>query len=678
MSILDILILMAVLAGTAVYFTHGKLWDKPKAQAAAFQGAGESFVEFANENDVKVGVFFGSQTGTAEDYAHRLAKDITASFGVNAVALDLMDYRFDDLDQLGEDRLVVFVVATYGEGDPTDNATDFMDFIGSDRTEFSNGKGADEQPLEGIRYAVFGLGNHTYQYYNAMGKKVDACMSTLGATRVGLLGLGDDAEGMLEEDYLEWKEDFLADFAGEFELSEKKEEYKPMYRIIEKPEVKSDSPSVFLGELNRQQLQNIPISAPVSSVNPLISCYKKTKELFKSDNRNCLHIEFDIKDSGLSYKTGDYVSVWPMNPSQAVDDLLDVLGLTAKRNTVIVVQPFNTMDKAPVLSPTTYDTVFRYYYDICGVVSRQFLSAIAVYAPTAETKAKLEKLGSDKDRFRKTVLDYHLNLAQVLRLVSPNRPFTNIPFSLLLEDMTHMKPRYYSISSSSLVHPDTVHITAVVSRKEWNEQEHVFYGVATNYLLAHCLHNGHQKKHHPNGLEYQIDGPRAKWAGGVPVFIKKSNFHLAPPNVPIIMVGPGTGVAPFRAFVMERAKLASDGVKVAKTVLFYGCQRSNEDFLYADEWKQYKEQMGDAFEMFCAFSREQDHKVYVQHKMLEHADLISDVIDNGGVFYICGDAERMAKDVTNALAEILTTPKVDGAKRVKELRDNNRFLEDTW
>ncbi|EPY51642.1 NADPH-cytochrome p450 reductase [Schizosaccharomyces cryophilus OY26] len=678
MKTTDIIGLGIALIITFGYFAYNFFSSRTKHVEKEVVSSNNGVFEKIEEENLNAMVLFGSQTGTAEDFAYRFSTEAKSKYKFANSTEDLDDFDFTDMDKLDPSKLLVFFLATYGEGEPTDNAESFIELIESEDTIFSSGNGVEDRPLANVRYAIFGLGNHTYEHYNAMAKRVDSAMNALGAQRIGPIGLGDDAAGLLEEDYLQWKDEVFPEIAKVYNLKEVREEYKPLYDVIEKPDISSESPTVFLGESSRQQLKGIVSKAPPSPANPFNSTPVVSRELFKNDTRNCLHLELDISGSNMKYQTGDYVSICPMNPSQAVDELLDILGLKDKRNMVVIVKPFNPLDKLPILSPTTYDAVFRYYFEICGIISRQLIFLIAPFAPTDEAKNELTKLGSDKDYFKANVADMHLNLAQVLRRVSSGIPYTKLPFSLLLENLGHLKPRYYSISSSSLSCPDKVHVTAVVDRKEWVDQNHIFYGLTTNYLLAHCLHQNGELTPHPNNLQYTLEGPRQKLTGKIPMFIKRSTFHLAPPEVPIIMVGPGTGIAPFRGFVMERAHLASQGVKVAKTILFYGCRRSDTDFLYKEEWDTYKNLMKDSFELYTAFSREQDQKLYVQHRLLQQSALVNELISAGAWFYICGDAERMAKDVTNALATILTTVEEDGAKRIKSLRDENRFLEDTW
>ena len=168
-------------------------------------------------------------------------------------------------------------------------------------------------------------------------------------------------------------------------------------------------------------------------------------------------------------------------------------------------------------------------------------------------------------------------------MASGGEKWDKIPFSLLIEGLPKLQPRYYSISSSSLVQPDTISITAVVENQVIPGREDPFKGVATNYLLA--LKQG-QNGEANTGPGYQVTGPRNKYAGSrMPIHIRTSNFRLPhDPSKPVLLIGPGTGVAPMRGFVQERAELARLGVVVGQTMLFFGCRSRSEDYLYQSEW----------------------------------------------------------------------------------------------
>jgi NADPH-ferrihemoprotein reductase len=478
----------------------------------------------------------------------------------------------------------MFVLATYGEGEPTDNAVEFYDFIHGDEPSFSE-KGADESPLQNLKYVAFGLGNNTYEHYNSMVREVDKSLVKLGAKRIGTAGEGDDGAGTMEEDFLAWKEPMWAALCETMGLEEREAVYEPVYEVTEKEDLDITQETVYLGEPNKSHLMGTQ-SGPYNAHNPFIAPIAESKELFNDKSRNCLHMEIDISGSNLSYTTGDHIAVWPNNAGREVDRLLDVVGLKEKRDTVITVKGLDATAKVPFPQPTTYDTVMRYQLEICAPVSRQFVSTLAQFAPTEEIKEKVHKLGSDKDLFADEVAKKNFNLGQFLSHISNGQKWDKIPFSLFIEDFTKIQPRYYSISSSSLVQKDRISITAVVESVEVPGAPHVVKGVTTNYLLALKLKQHGDPDPDPHGLNYAISGPRNKYDGvHVPVHVRHSNFKLpSDPSKPIIMVGPGTGVAPFRGFVQERAHQAKNGQQVGKTILFFGCRNQRDDFIYKDEW----------------------------------------------------------------------------------------------
>lgn len=160
-------------------------------------------------------IFYGSQTGTAEEYAIRVAKEAKSRYGLASLVCDPEEYDFENLDQVPEDCAVIFVMATYGEGEPTDNAVQLMQNLTEADFAFSKG----EHRLDGLRYVMFGLGNRTYEHYNEIARKLDNALTEAGARRIGERGEGDDDKSM-EEDYLEWKEPMWAAFAAEMGVEE--------------------------------------------------------------------------------------------------------------------------------------------------------------------------------------------------------------------------------------------------------------------------------------------------------------------------------------------------------------------------------------------------------------------------------------------------------------------------
>jgi NADPH-ferrihemoprotein reductase len=515
-------------------------------------------------------IFYGSQTGTAEKLAMTFGSEAKTRFGLESIVADINDYDYDDLRSMPRDAIVVFIMATYGEGEPTDSAIPFSEFLDSPKSK----GGLD------FAYAAFGLGSSAYQHFNSMIKRVDSVLTEAGAERVGIVGFGDDAQDTTEDSFLAWREDILLHLATRFSLKKQEYIYQPLYEVSEQAEVTSDT---FLGEPNRAQLKG-KFRGPYTANNPLPARISTSRNLFSQSDRDCLHIEFDTSASTLTYETGDHLAVWPVNADAEVDRFLTTFGLQSKQDTVVLIKSRDPTVKVQLPERTTYIAAARYYLDINASVSRPFLTSLAATVKEPSARAKLIKTSSDTAVFQQEVKSRQLNLAQYLSSLGEPHVWADVPFSLILENVGKLKPRYYSISSSSVVSRKTISITSVVDKRKDKEWNHEFNGVATNYLLAATA--GLRGEPDASNATHHINGPRGIYADPtVFINIRKSKFRLPKnDNVPIIMIGPGTGVAPFRAFVQERALRAQAGKNVGRTMLFYGCRRKDEDFLYANEW----------------------------------------------------------------------------------------------
>ncbi|CAG7946614.1 unnamed protein product [Penicillium salamii] len=687
---LDLVVLVALLVGSVAYFTKGSYWAVPKdpyassavANGAANSGKTRDIVEKMDETNKNCVIFYGSQTGTAEDYASRLAKEGSQRFGLKTMVADIEDYDYENLDKFPEDKVAFFVLATYGEGEPTDNAVDFYQFFTGEDVAFESGAAAEDSPLSAMKYVAFGLGNNTYEHYNAMVRQVDTALSKLGAQRIGTAGEGDDGAGTMEEDFLAWKEPMWAALTDAMGLQEREATYEAVFSVTEDELKTPEDESVYLGEPTSAHREGTA-KGPYSAHNPFIAPIVESSELFSVKDRNCLHMEISIAGSNLSYQTGDHIAVWPTNAGAEVDRFLEVFGITDKRHSVISIKGIDVTAKIPIPAPTTYDAAVRYYMEACAPVSRQFVSTLAAFAPDEESKAEIVRLGNDKDYFHEKITNQCFNIAQALQSIT-SKPFTAVPFSLLIEGLNKLQPRYYSISSSSLVQKDKISITAVVESVRLPGASHMVKGVTTNYLLALKQKQNGDPQPDPHGLTYSITGPRNKYDGiHVPVHVRHSNFKLpSDPSKPIIMVGPGTGVAPFRGFIQERAALAAKGEKVGTTLLFFGCRKSDEDFIYQDQFKIWQDQMGDSLKIVTAFSREGSEKVYVQHRLKENATLVSELLKQKANFYVCGDAANMAREVNLVLGHIIAEqrgmPAERGEEMVKHMRSSGSYQEDVW
>ncbi|KAG2216584.1 hypothetical protein INT45_004505 [Circinella minor] len=670
-------------------FKYDNSNSKPDNQKTAVNtGPERNFVKLMKQQNRQVIFFYGSQTGTAEDYASRLAKECSQKYGVSAMTADIELYDMTYLDAVPSDNLVVFVMATYGEGEPTDNAVEFWELFNGEEPEFS-----ESTTLENLKYIVFGLGNKTYEHYNAVARVLDTRLSELGAKRIGERGEGDD-DASLEEDFLAWQENMWPHFCNALGVDESNAQSGPrqvMFGVEELDAV--DKTSLFLGELgewkNPEQLHQTvvydakhPYQAPISL----------SRDLFnESDDRHCLHLEIDLSKSNLTYQTGDHIAIWPTNNEVEVERFGSILGLSDKLDTAIMVEALDSAasKKHPFPVPTTYRALFRHYLDICAPASRQTLMSLVEYAPTESSKETLRQLATDKDVYRIKVGEAMRNLAEVLELCQDDDEgtatkmssgfFSTVPFDLIVESLSRLQPRYYSISSSASTSPKSVAVTAVtLAYQPTKEEDRTVYGVNTNYLW---------RIHAPedNSIPaYDLNGPRDTLKNQkIPVHIRRSQFKL-PRNtkLPVIMVGPGTGVAPFRGFVQERVYQKQQGKEVGPTVLFYGCRRSDQDFLYKDEWPQLFKDLGEESRIITAFSRETEQKVYVQHRLKEHGEKMWEYMEQGALLYVCGDAKNMARDVNQTFVsfaiEFGGKTEQQAQDYVKNLRTSGRYQEDVW
>lgn len=670
------------------------LWQKQKKSAFTHYGEKQ---ELASDNvrsldyalvsqDKSIIIVYGSQTGTAEEYARRLAKNLYEDYSILTAVADIEDFDASSLNEVAINNsktarrvLVCFILATYGDGEPTDSSASFYQDLSTIETE----DGAGDPALHHLHYIAFGLGNSTYEKFNFMIRSFDEHLQRLGATRLGARGEGDDGLGTLDEDFLAWKGKTLMEVGSHLRAKKGNNHFTSPYEVVERPDLTVDPNELFL-----RRKQNGPrleksglVTGPFNSKNSYLAPLVYSKQLFTPDcDRDCLHIEFDISGTDLSYETGDHLGVWPTNPDAEVQRMLMILGLSKKGDTVITIsEKQNSAAQMFNAEPRTYDTILRYELDICGKVSREICGALSQMAPNAEVKAYMVQLAADRNLFHSTVTSHCSNLAQFLETASNGLPWSSVPFSFLLSCLAPLQPRYYSISSSSQTSPRIIHITVAVKDELLGEtNSNRFLGLTTNHLrnltIANDVNRGTctNRTLLPNSRIPNLHG-RAE------IHIRHSHFRLPPDSyTPIIMIGPGTGVAPFRAFMQDRLFAKNQSQRLGTSILFTGCRSRSEDFIYAEEWEDFKIALGGDFQIHTAFSREGTEKVYVQHRMMEVKEQLFDLIHNKNAWvYICGDAAHMAKDVYTALVDIVASgesiAKKDAVNYMATLKDNGRI-----
>jgi NADPH-ferrihemoprotein reductase len=598
--------------------------------------------------------------------ANRLVRDCRSRFGLDALAADLSDYDPESIANVPENKLAIFIVSTYGEGDPSDNATHFLSWLDTNKAiQFSK-----------LRYAAFGLGNKNYKFYNRVIDIVTEALDRFGATSLMPVGKADDSTGATDEDFTAWKQSLFGTLR-KLGYEERPEQYEPTLRIVE--DTSLDIIDLHAGE---------PVKARASkkgaaAISPIQALpIKVAKKLLSTNDRNCLHLELDTNEfPELKYKTGDHLAVWPSNPSSEIQRLLNALGLQARSQTPLLVQSLDRSVQVKVPSPTTWDALFQYYLEICAPVPRETVLALAQFAPSESSKATLKQLGEDKDAYHEYCSKTHVTLGRLLESVSPVAgSWSNLPLSFVIESTPSLSPRYYSISSSSIVSPNQISITVATSSEISPSHGIPIPGLTTDYLLALEQNSG---KEVVSGPAYNLSGPNNALENGSKLFahIRKSKFRLPTlSKTPVIMIASGSGIAPFRGFLAERSRIAAIGREVGRSLLFFGC-RSPEDFLYHEELQDF-EASNEEIEVVTAFSRTSEKKYYVQDRVEEKDEEILELLlDQNAYFYICGSA-AMARDVAARLGACLMRRRGWGEAELREwsetMRKTHRWQEDVW
>lgn len=460
----------------------------------------------------------------------------------------------------------------------------------------------------------------------------------------------------MEEDFLLWREGFWPAVCDYFDIRTVGEDISTRQYKLTVHGDDLDKSKVFTGEMARLHSYETQ-KTPFDQKNPFLAPMVTNRELHTGGDRSCKHVEFDISGSKLRYEAGDHVAVYATNHSSLVEKFGTILNVDLDTVITLTNVDEDSSKKHPFPCPCSYRTALTHYVDVSTTPRTNVVKELSDYCTDENDKNFLLAMTSTKEDSRKKYTEWvvgdHRTVLDILMDVPSCRP----PLDHLLELMPRLQCRYYSISSSPKDNPDIISVTAVLV--EWRSKiGRTVKGVATNFLNEKQL------------------------GDKVPIFVRKSPLRLPHQSkTPVIMIGPGTGLAPFRGFIQDRYHQRKAGKDVGPNVLYFGCRRSTEDYLYKDQLENWRSD-NTLTDLRVAFSRDQEHKVYVQHLLNQDKEMIWKLLQQGGHVYVCGDARNMSHDVQDTFVNIcvqLGKMKEDEAKAyMKRMESQKRYQADVW
>jgi len=537
-------------------------------------------------------ILYGSQTGNSKGVATKL-KEQAESRGLAVKLVSMADYK---PTALKKEKFLTVVVSTYGEGEPPEDAETLHEFLTTKKAP----------KLDGVKIAVIGLGDSSYEFFCQTAKDFEERLNKLGAETIY-------QRADLDVDYDDEAATWITGALDAFE-PDLKAQQDIGGQVVSMP---FGAPVAVASQYTKQN----PFAAELSTVQKITG---------RDSTKDVRHVEISLEGSDITYTPGDSLGVYFLNDEVLVDEVLELTQIDAASQVKIGDEELSIRDALIEKLELTQSYP-------------GFVEKYAVATGTPE----LLKLVEDKAAMRE-----YIEPRQIFDVIRQNP--AKVEAQTLVDCLRKLQARLYSIASSQAEVEDEVHLTIGLVEFEAFGSEHL--GGCSGYLAR-----------------------RAEEGCKVKVFSEHNDNFRLPSNdeTPVIMIGPGTGIAPFRAFLQERDSREASG----KNWLFFGNPHFTQDFLYQVEIQGYLKS-GLLSKVDVAFSRDQNEKIYVQDKLRQNSKDVFAWLEAGAHIYICGDANRMAKDVHNALVDIISenTGKSfeDADQYLKDLRSANRYQKDVY
>lgn len=538
--------------------------------------------ELSKGSQLRALILYASQTGNAQEIAESLQQSLESK-GYKTNLESTLDIK---LARLKDYALIVVIASTHGEGEPPDDAIDFYEAVLSKKAP----------SLNGVKHAVLGLGDSSYEFFCQTAKDFDSALLKLGSVPL-IERLDCDVD--YQQEALNWTTQLVGAIA----------DIQP--------------PTLTTAAL----VENI-IQFPYSKEKPFAATLSIIQKLTAPGSiKDTYHLEIDLAGSGLSYGPGDALGVWADNDKALVKEILAELNIESQARVRFKDEEFSI------------EELLRKKLEIT-LLNKGLIEVLATLGGSQKLLEITETYYSDYIR--------NHQLIDVLKLAN-----VTLEAQQLVAMLKPLKPRLYSISSSIDENPEEVHIT--LNHLQDENEDGIRYGLASHFLTRQ-LEEGDK-------VNVYVD--------------RNKNFKLPSSDKAIIMVGPGTGIAPFRSFLQQREAEQAKG----RNWLFFGNPNFNTDFLYQTELQKHLKS-GLLTQIDVAFSRDQEQKIYVQDRLRENAAQVWQWLEQGAFFYVCGDMSRMAKEVELALLQIIeqqgNNTQSQAKDYLKQLKKQARYQRDVY